>query len=335
MLLGRRGAIGATRALKRAARCAFSTAAEGSAKRETNHACSPTQPETAEPFSISKPSRVTRARKVAGAELGAASLCKKTANATKSIAPGNKSTTASDVNIADDLEIPRKSRKRELREKSIPPRLLASTSNKYNDLASFEVYTKESKLSTASNVYKGTHYEYTVAQTLQTFGFSLHRTGRSDDLGIDLIGHWMLPRLAKAHSRELRVLVQCKAAKPQPSMVRELEGAYVGAPAGWNKEDDVLALLVASKEATRGVREAVQRSTKPMGMLQITPEGEPKQFLWNRVAAQIGLKGLGVTLKYGDMSHHDSEKTGEALETTGMKETIALTWWGKLWNTLE
>ena len=162
--------------------------------------------------------------------------------------------------------------------------------------------------------------------------FSLHRTGRANDLGIDLVGYWHLPAAtvakkagSKGASQNLKVLVQCKAVKPSPSMVRELEGTYVGAPAGWRGEG-VLALLVASREATRGVRDALQRSRWPMGLVQVTAEGRVRQFLWNAEAEEQGLAGLGVTVKYADEGSGKSER---------VEGSIALTWMGELWKGVE
>ena len=130
------------------------------------------------------------------------------------------------------------------------------------------------------------------------------------------------------------MLVQCKASQPQPSLVRELEGAYAGAPAGWRGEG-VLALLVASTEATKGVREAVQRSRWPVGVMLVTREGELRQFLWNAEAARIGLEGLGVLVRYKDgrgkrtvqEEDADVKKSGERA-----KGSLGLTWMGKPWR---
>lgn len=83
-----------------------------------------------------------------------------------------------------------------------------------------------------------------------------------------------------------------------PSEVRELEGAFVGAPAGW-RGPGVLALLVSQKEATKGVRDAVGRSRWPMGFVMCTGQGKVLQMLWNRRAENGGLLGVDVTLKYG------------------------------------
>ncbi|KAF2763703.1 hypothetical protein EJ03DRAFT_251338, partial [Teratosphaeria nubilosa] len=166
----------------------------------------------------------------------------------------------------------------------------------HHDLASFLNHTKMTNGSTTSAVYKGTHFEYTVAEALKSYNFGLHRTGRSNDLGIDLVGRWELPTHT-AGADGMPVLLQCKFAKPTPAMVRELEGAYTGAPAGW-QGSGVLAILASTHASTEGVRAACQRSRWPLGVMQITREGEVKQFVWNAVAADAGLEGLGVAVRY-------------------------------------
>lgn len=216
--------------------------------------------------------------------------------------------------------------------------LLHNTSPHHDSLPSFLEYADRTSLSSNSTVYRGTHYEYTVAERLSYYGFELVRTGKSNDLGIDLVGRWSLPSTPS----ELRVIVQCKATKPQPSMIRELEGAYVGAPAGWHGAD-VLAILVCSKEATKGVRDAVQRSRLPLCVLQITATGKVSQFLWNVRAAECGLEGLGVAVRYASkeatgksrgIANNSAEEdiAGNSEYSKGVQEAIVLTWLGNPWR---
>lgn len=194
-------------------------------------------------------------------------------------------------------------------------------SEKHHDLASFMAYAKDSSLGANTTTYVGTLYEYTVIQALVGFGFlDLKRTGRKSDLGIDLVGHWTLPGTA----RQLKVLLQCKAmaAKPSPSWIRELEGMYVGAPSSWNA-GDTLGLLVASREATKGVLEAVTRSRLPLGFLNVDREGAVLQFTWNHVAAAKGLQGIGAALR-----HIPETESGQT------SQEIVLTWNGHPWSPL-
>jgi hypothetical protein len=144
-------------------------------------------------------------------------------------------------------------------------------------------------------------------------GISSNRVGGRSDYGIDLVGSWNLP----STSKPLKVLVQCKARanKSTPGEVRELEGAFVGAPVGW-RESGVLAFLACQKEATKGVRDALGRSRWPMGFVMCTGQGKVLQMLWNRRAEQEGLLGVGVTVRYAGSDKDEKE--------------IVLTWEGKV-----
>jgi len=165
----------------------------------------------------------------------------------------------------------------------------------HHDLPSFLEYASRVGVDPKSSVYVGTVYEYTVQSSLARLGISLKRTGGRSDYGIDLLGTWNVPSAASP----LRVLVQCRArgTKSKPSEIRELEGAFVGAPSGW-RGNGVLGFLVSQQEATKGVREAIGRSRWPMGYAMCTGQGKILQMLWNRKADDEGLLGVGVTVKY-------------------------------------
>jgi hypothetical protein len=197
--------------------------------------------------------------------------------------------------------------------------IIAPGSEKHNDIQSFLDYAKRLELSNASTVYVGTHYEYTVALSLQSLGFDLTRTGRASDYGIDLLGHWNVPSLPKP----IRVLLQCKAHNKglTPANVRELEGAFPGAPAGW-RGGGVMGFLVATNQATKGMRDALIRSHLPMGFLQVTAEGKVLQFVWNHEAAEQGLGGMGVTNRFTPQPEEQRN------EGNGLEQEIALTWKG-------
>ncbi|KAF2859812.1 hypothetical protein K470DRAFT_192269, partial [Piedraia hortae CBS 480.64] len=160
----------------------------------------------------------------------------------------------------------------------------------HHNLDTFVAYAKQSELNESSSVYKGTHYEYTVAYALSQFNFDLHRVGRANDLGIDLVGYWRLP-FHKPKQRGMAVLVQCKVSAPTPAHVRELEGAHSGAPSGWRGKG-ALAMLVCTEPSTAGVRASLQRSDRPMGVMQVADDGKVRQFLWNNTATELGLQGL-------------------------------------------
>jgi hypothetical protein len=195
------------------------------------------------------------------------------------------------------------------------------SSTEHHDLQSFLAFAERKKLNQETAVYKGTHYEYIVMEALKGFGFHLERIGKSNDKGTDLVGRWNLP----GEPHEIKVLVQCKVSRGLPSAIRELEGAYAGAPSGWTG-DNVLALLSSSRATSKGVLDGIQRSSSPLGALHIDPEGLTRQFVWNAVAGQKGLAGVGVTAKYSEeQSRSATAKQG----VTQPIKTVVLTWNGK------
>ncbi|KAF3482821.1 uncharacterized protein GIQ15_02145 [Arthroderma uncinatum] len=194
----------------------------------------------------------------------------------------------------------------------VPP---ASPTSHHHDLQSFLDYAKRTSLSTQSTTYVGTLYEYTVLQSLQKHFINATRIGGRADSGIDLVGTWSLPPSSSAHP--LRLLVQCKAVKAKvgPNLIRELEGTFSGAPVGWRGEG-ILGMLVSTREATKGVRDALIKSRYPLIWVLADLDGPIRQFLWNRRAAEVGLEGLGVEVRHG----------GEA---DPMKKTVVFTWNGE------
>ncbi len=195
-------------------------------------------------------------------------------------------------------------------------RALLPQSRDHHDLASFLAYAQRVGLATDRTVFVGTAYEYRASAALARLGFRLTRTGGASDLGVDLLGHWQLPDTAAP----TRVLAQCKALRqgPRPQHVRELEGAFVGAPAGW-RDSGVLGVLVATGTATKGVRDALARSVWPLAFICVSLHGKLEQFLWNSAAGDAGLTGLAVSVKYSPM-------------TTVGHEDLSLTWRGIPWE---
>lgn len=192
------------------------------------------------------------------------------------------------------------------------PRATRSALQPHHDLATFLDYAEEYNLKTTTTVFKGTLYEYTVAEALKAYDMALTRVGKSNDYGIDLLGHWTLPQ-----SPSLRIIVQCKMTKTMPAQIRELEGSYVGAPDGW-QGDNVLALLASRHMASPGTQQAIQRSKWPIGFAQIDTDGAVKQFIWNMAATDAGLTGIGVTSKF-------------CAEPGKLESSIVLTWLGEPW----
>lgn len=183
-----------------------------------------------------------------------------------------------------------------------PPRLTErliypeAPSKEHSNLVTFLDYVERSRLNKRSTVYKGTLYEYTVAETLHQYGFYLKRIGGASDRGMDLLGTWTIPSTTDT----MKVIVQCKAGarSPGPSNVRELKGALKAAPPGW-RGADVLGLLVSEKPATKGVQNELHTDV-PLAYICCSREGGVAQLLWNHRAQEIGLEGISVGIRHLD-----------------------------------
>ncbi|KAJ5645274.1 hypothetical protein N7507_011285 [Penicillium longicatenatum] len=189
-------------------------------------------------------------------------------------------------------------------------------SQHHNSLSQFLTYATRISLPETSTVYVGTHYEYTVLDSLRRYALALHRIGGRDDAGIDLVGTWHLP--THEQSRALRVLVQCKALKAKlgPNIVRELEGSLRQAPVGW-RTGQTMGILVSPREATKGVRDALARSSFPLFWMMVERDGALRQALWNSKVEELGLGALGIETRYA---------TAEG--SAGLLKEVALTWDG-------
>jgi hypothetical protein len=220
----------------------------------------------------------------------------------------------------------------------LPKLLVAHGSKDHNSLASFIDYANRRNLQPMRSIYIGTLYEYTTALSLMRLGFSLLRTGKKNDAGIDLIGHWVLAPL----SEPMPVFIQCKARSNSvgPCHVRELEGSYRGVPPEW-KDKSVLGLLVTNLKATKGTMEAIGRSRWPMGFVMVSKQGLIQQFVWNKAASDRGLEGVGVTVRHTprallpeselDDAENETPKQGKRLSksaVSGTQRDIQLTWMG-------
>ncbi|KAI1816917.1 hypothetical protein GGS20DRAFT_133050 [Poronia punctata] len=196
----------------------------------------------------------------------------------------------------------------------------APSKDQHHDVASYVAYAQRTGLDPESNVFIGTYYEYAVAAALHRLGFHLRRIGGQSDKGIDLLGTWNVP--STPEDLPLRVLLQCKAyaaaksSRVGPQMIRELEGAYLGAPSGW-RGSGVVGLLVAQRHATKGVREALSRSRWPLAYVCCSKDGNLEQMLWNSRAEDEGLEGMGVTASLSKNDRH------------GDSQRLVLTWKGR------
>ncbi|KAI1155163.1 hypothetical protein F4825DRAFT_81646 [Nemania diffusa] len=196
----------------------------------------------------------------------------------------------------------------------------AASKDQHHDLASYIAYAERTGLDVESKVFIGTRYEYSVAAALRPLGFNLRRIGGQSDKGIDLLGTWSVP--STPDHLPLRVILQCKAystartARVGPQFIRELEGAYLGAPSGW-RGSGAVGLFVTQRPATKGVREALAHSRWPLGYVSCTGDGDLEQMLWNQRAEEEGLEGMGVTARLSDEDRH------------GNTRRLVLTWKGR------
>ena len=193
----------------------------------------------------------------------------------------------------------------------LPPDPSAS----HSSLATFLEHARVSKLDTKSTVYKGTYFEYLTQSSLLRLGFSLSRIGKAGDRGVDLYGTWELPSL----DFPLRCIVQCKAfqsqgAKLGPAIVRELQGAFAAAPSGWRGENTI-GVLVTTRMATKGIRDAVRDSRRPVMWVMLDQDGTVQQLLWNKRAADVGAQGVDVTIRH-----------------SGVNAEVILLWKGQVWD---
>lgn len=185
------------------------------------------------------------------------------------------------------------------------PKAPPAPSQNHHDLPSFLSYAKRTALPESSTTFVGTRYEYTVQSTLRRFAFDLERIGGRDDAGTDLVGTWHVPGREFA---PIRIVVQCKALRTKlgPNLVRELEGAFRHSPFGW-RTSEKLAILVSPREATKGVRDTLTRSTYPLFWMMMESDGAIKQVLWNSKAEDLGLAALGVEMRYANDAATNSD----------------------------
>ncbi|WYZ45418.1 hypothetical protein EsH8_VIII_000734 [Colletotrichum jinshuiense] len=147
------------------------------------------------------------------------------------------------------------------------------------------------------------HRSY-LSSTLSQYGIHAVRVGGASDHGIDLLGTWALP----SHTERLRIILQCKGGSQRvgPSLIRELEGSFIGAPVGW-RSDGVIAFMVSEKAASKGVRESLSRSRWPMGFISCSKDGVVQQMIWNQRAEEEGLRGMGVTMRHSEAGDGQSQ----------------------------
>ena len=184
-----------------------------------------------------------------------------------------------------------------------------SKTSRHDSLSSFLHYAERSSLDARSTTYTGTLYEYVVVSTLARYAMELTRVGGRSDAGIDLLGHWNLPSSVNLANEPVPVIIQCKnlSRRPSPVLLREVDGAFNGAPTGWRGER-TLGILAATREATKGLRDAIGHSRNGIVFFMIELVrgetaaapwvGRVRQCLWNRRAGELGLGGVETRLRY-------------------------------------
>ena len=113
-------------------------------------------------------------------------------------------------------------------------------------------------------------------------------------------------------------------------MIRELEGAFNGAPQIF-RGPGTLGFLVTQKPATKGMRDALSRSNWPMGCVTITPEGRVIQMLWNRKAEEEGLQGVAVGIRYINAKVDEKDGGGSTGKQQPEQEVVLL-WNGETYK---
>jgi hypothetical protein len=187
-------------------------------------------------------------------------------------------------------------------------------------MTSFLTHATSTNMNSKSTYYIGTLYEYTVLQALRKFNFCLHRTGGTDDKGVDLRGRWILPS-HKSYSDGIPLVIQCKAEQRPigPKYLRELEGATAGEP------PDTLVLLATLSRFTEGARRVVLRSERAMGVVVVRGYevgGEVVQFVWNGAAGRLVGSQVGVKTGFVPGDRED-----------GVQTRVMLTWDGGIIKT--
>ncbi|PYI26272.1 hypothetical protein BP00DRAFT_356416 [Aspergillus indologenus CBS 114.80] len=216
--------------------------------------------------------------------------------------------------------------------------------HKHYNRASFIDFARRHELSRSSTLFIGNLYEYTVQTELRhAAALLLHRTGGRSDNGIDHLGTWHLP----GHEVPIHVAVQCKAHRRRvgPQSIRELEGVIARRmPHPWRLGGSTEAgprvgMLVNRREASAGVRAALQRSALPLVYLMVDLRGTLRQALWNEAVDALGVAPLGVEVPYPPPIRLTWDRAGrqQALALPGMDQIEARMlhqeekWWA-LWN---
>ena len=90
-----------------------------------------------------------------------------------------------------------------------------------------------------------------------------------------------------------------------------------------------MALLTTPLQATKGIRNAMERSRWPLAYAMLNEVGGIEQFFWNTRSAAMGLEGLKVE------TVHKPRSSGPKLvdtDTLALTKELVLTWQGQIWS---
>jgi hypothetical protein len=129
---------------------------------------------------------------------------------------------------------------------------------------------------------RGLKYEYDVLKFLKRFGFSLERTGRSGDRGVDFRGVWRLPDLT------VPVVGQCKNEKKPVSSryIREFIGTL------HDEKQNAVGVFVSNSHFSKECRLTAAVEV-PLLFCQL--ENDKLVWIYLNVAAQKRIPNLTIT----------------------------------------
>ena len=239
--------------------------------------------------------------------------------------------------------------------------LIPQQSTQHSSLHTFLTHARRTALSPTSTVYLGTRYEYLTQLHLRRLGLELIRVGKRGDGGVDLLGRWWLPSQVERSVQDeeggdgghanvekgqqceekekriappIKVLVQCKRLnkKITPAVVREMEGAFRSAPAGW-RGGNVVGLVVSGKPATKGVIDGMKRSDKGLGWVcleEVEVESAVGEYDADFVREEAERAGDAEdVIEAREREHSDTDSEPERLEYSMVRGKLRQILWNQ------
>ena len=136
-----------------------------------------------------------------------------------------------------------------------------------------------------------------------------------------------------SHTTSLKVLVQCKrltsSSKLGPSLIRELEGALRNGPPGWRDESHVMGILVATKPATKGLRDAMRSARRAVCWICLEVGEEPGP---GEVGTSSGTDGGVSNRDTGGVEDVSTQRRGDITDIGARAHVPKYTVRQILWN---